>query len=58
MPNERTRDLRFQKSELDDLRLKREELVRQISDSRETIRRSQEVLQRIDDMLANAGIKP
>lgn len=58
MPKERILDLGLQKSQLDALRLDLKDLVRQVSGSREIIRGSQELLIRIDDMLANESLKP
>jgi hypothetical protein len=40
---------------LDELRLEREQLIEQIRASQKTIERSQDLLKRIDELLAKAG---
>jgi vacuolar-type H+-ATPase subunit I/STV1 len=49
---------RSAKEEIEAVRRNRERLAQQIRKSQETIARSQELLRRIDDMLAKAGQKP
>ena len=54
MPDDRySRD----RAELDAIRVGRHELVLQIRQSRDTIERSQELLRRIDELLAKTGEK-
>jgi hypothetical protein len=51
-------NIKPQKGQLDEIRRERARLIEQIRASQRTIERSQELIKRIDEMLAKAGERP
>jgi hypothetical protein len=52
-----TKDLKLQKEQLDQIRRERADLAEQIRMSQQTIERSQELIRKMDEILAKAGQK-
>ena len=50
-------DFELQNEQMETIRQERELLLRQITESQQVIRQSQELLGRLDELLANASVK-